>query len=122
MPATNAARKHVHDHRQIGEAQAKADVGDTCCLYARGTWLVRAPDVGADAESECPAASATGGKPEIYHSDQGIHYAAPAYVALLQQYGVQVSMAAKGCPRREWLHGTVDAHDQSRTLTIPPSV
>ena len=39
-----------------------------------------------------------GGHPEIHHSDQGIHYAAPTYVALLHQHGVRVSMAAKGCP------------------------
>ena len=39
-----------------------------------------------------------GGSPDIHHSDQGIHYAAPTYVALLRQHGVRVSMAAKGCP------------------------
>jgi transposase InsO family protein len=36
--------------------------------------------------------------PEIHHSDQGVQYAAHEYVALLQQYEVQVSMAAQGKP------------------------
>jgi len=36
--------------------------------------------------------------PEIHHSDQGVQYAAQAYVALLQQYQVQISMAAQGKP------------------------
>jgi len=36
--------------------------------------------------------------PEIHHSDQGVQYAVHEYVALLQQYEVQVSMAAQGKP------------------------
>ncbi len=36
--------------------------------------------------------------PEIHHSDQGIHYAAKEYVEQLNQYQVQVSMAAPGRP------------------------
>lgn len=36
--------------------------------------------------------------PEIHHSDQGIQYAAQEYVALLNQYQVQISMAAQGKP------------------------
>lgn len=36
--------------------------------------------------------------PEIHHSDQGIHYAAQEYVALLDQHRVQISMAAVGMP------------------------
>jgi transposase InsO family protein len=34
--------------------------------------------------------------PEIHHSDQGVQYAADAYVALLQAHEVQISMAAVG--------------------------
>jgi putative transposase len=56
-----------------------------------------------------------GGKPEIHHSDQGIHYAAPAYVALLQQHGVQVSMAAKGCPEENGY-----AERLMRTIKVVP--
>jgi transposase InsO family protein len=34
--------------------------------------------------------------PEIHHSDQGVQYAATAYIALLKQHDVQISMAAVG--------------------------
>ena len=40
--------------------------------------------------------------PEIHHSDQGLHYAAPAYVAKLQEHGVQLSMAQVGAA---WQNG-----------------
>lgn len=36
--------------------------------------------------------------PQIHHSDQGVQYAAQEYVALLQQYQIQISMAAQGKP------------------------
>lgn len=36
--------------------------------------------------------------PEIHHSDQGVQYACGGYTDLLQQAGVQVSMAAVGRP------------------------
>jgi putative transposase len=36
--------------------------------------------------------------PQIHHSDQGIQYAAPQYVELLREAGVQISMAAVGEP------------------------
>lgn len=38
------------------------------------------------------------GTPQIHHSDQGVQYAATAYVTLLESRGVAVSMAAVGCP------------------------
>jgi transposase InsO family protein len=37
--------------------------------------------------------------PDIHHSDQGVQYAATAYVERLQQLGVSLSMAAVGEPR-----------------------
>jgi transposase InsO family protein len=37
-------------------------------------------------------------QPEVHHSDQGVQYAATAYVERLQARGVQVSMAAVGHP------------------------
>jgi transposase InsO family protein len=37
-------------------------------------------------------------RPEIHHSDQGIQYAAHAYVALLEHHQVRISMAARGQP------------------------
>ncbi len=39
------------------------------------------------------------GRPEIHHSDQGLQYAAAAYVERLQSVGAQPSMAAVGEPR-----------------------
>jgi putative transposase len=38
------------------------------------------------------------GKPEIHHSDQGVQYAALAYVERLQRGQIQISMAEKGQP------------------------
>jgi transposase InsO family protein len=38
------------------------------------------------------------GRPEIHHSDQGVQYAATAYVDLLRRRGVSISMAAVGKP------------------------
>ncbi len=38
-------------------------------------------------------------RPQIHHSDQGIQYAAPAYIAVLRQVGVAISMATVGEPR-----------------------
>ena len=34
----------------------------------------------------------------IHHSDRGVQYASAAYVTLLRQYGLQISMSAKGNP------------------------
>ena len=39
------------------------------------------------------------GKPEIHHSDQGVQYAATAYVEALTGVGASISMAAVGEPR-----------------------
>jgi putative transposase len=36
------------------------------------------------------------GQPDIHHSDQGVQYAAYAYVDLLKVHGIQISMAAVG--------------------------
>ena len=38
------------------------------------------------------------GRPEIHHSDQGVQYAAAAYVRRLTSRGVSISMAAVGKP------------------------
>jgi putative transposase len=40
--------------------------------------------------------------PEIHHSDQGVQYAATAYVQLLEARGVQISMAEVG---QAWQNG-----------------
>jgi transposase InsO family protein len=34
----------------------------------------------------------------IHHSDRGVQYASAAYVTLLRQHGLQISMSAKGNP------------------------
>ena len=39
------------------------------------------------------------GRPEIHHSDQGVQYAATAYVELLTAAGTQISMASVGEPK-----------------------
>jgi transposase InsO family protein len=43
--------------------------------------------------------------PQIHHSDQGVQYAAQEYVALLQQYPIQISMAAQGKPEENGYAG-----------------
>jgi transposase InsO family protein len=45
-------------------------------------------------------ALAAGHQPGIHHSDQGVQYAATAYVTRLEQVGVQISMAEQGEPRQ----------------------
>jgi putative transposase len=37
-------------------------------------------------------------RPEVHHSDQGVQYAATAYIHTLQALGIQISMAAVGEP------------------------
>lgn len=41
-------------------------------------------------------------RPEIHHSDQGLHYAVPAYVQRLEQVGARISMAEVGAA---WQNG-----------------
>lgn len=45
-------------------------------------------------------ALAQGHVPQMHHSDQGVQYAATAYVASLEQQGVRISMAEVGEPRQ----------------------
>jgi transposase InsO family protein len=45
-------------------------------------------------------ALAAGHQPAVHHSDQGVQYAATAYVARLEQWGSQISMAEQGEPRQ----------------------
>lgn len=42
------------------------------------------------------------GKPEIHHSDQGVQYAAKEYTTLLEEQGIEISMAAVG---EAWQNG-----------------
>ncbi|MDE0398079.1 MAG: integrase core domain-containing protein [Candidatus Poribacteria bacterium] len=40
--------------------------------------------------------------PEIHHSDQGVQYLSKAYIAILQEQGVEISVARRGRP---WENG-----------------
>lgn len=45
-------------------------------------------------------AIAAGHMPGVHHSDQGVQYAATAYIARMERLGAQISMAAQGEPRQ----------------------
>ncbi|MCG8621722.1 MAG: IS3 family transposase, partial [Proteobacteria bacterium] len=36
--------------------------------------------------------------PEIHHSDQGVQYLSNAYISMLKDHGIQISVARRGCP------------------------
>ena len=40
--------------------------------------------------------------PEIHHSDQGVEYLSKAYISLLKQHSIEISVARRGCP---WENG-----------------
>ena len=40
--------------------------------------------------------------PEIHHSDQGVQYLSKAYITTLEEHGVEISVAQRGCP---WENG-----------------
>ena len=40
--------------------------------------------------------------PEIHHSDQGVQYLSNAYISLLKQHSIEISVARRGCP---WENG-----------------
>lgn len=70
---------------------------DVCTRLVRGWHLSRSLDHGlALAALERALLE---GKPQIHHSDQGVQYAANAYVERLKGLGVALSMAAVGEPR-----------------------
>ena len=70
-------------------------------MSSRGT--IRGWHLGRDLESGLTLAALerafVAAVPQLHHSDQGVQYAATAYVERLQQLGVQLSMAAVGEPR-----------------------
>src|SRR5512135_1974119 len=61
------------------------------------------------------------GRPEVHHSDQGVQYAATAYVEMLIAAGSQISMASVGEPKEngyaERLMRTIKT-DPTRTRTL----
>ena len=40
--------------------------------------------------------------PEIHHSDQGVQYLSNAYISMLKDHGIEISVARRGCP---WENG-----------------
>ena len=40
--------------------------------------------------------------PEIHHSDQGVQYLSTDYISTLTCYGIEISLAHRGCP---WENG-----------------
>jgi putative transposase len=66
------------------------------------TRVIRGWHLGTGLDQELTLAALRRGlehsRPEIHHSDQGVQYAATAYVALLQAAGAAISMANVGVP------------------------
>jgi transposase InsO family protein len=64
-------------------------------------------------------AVAAGHHPGMHHSDQGVQYAATAYIGRLRQLDVQISMAEQGEPRQngyvEWLMRTLKEEEVALT-------
>jgi putative transposase len=67
------------------------------------TRCIRGWHLGRSLEQELTVTALKGafqrGRPEIHHSDQGVQYAAMAYVELLTAAGSQISMASVGEPK-----------------------
>jgi transposase InsO family protein len=74
-----------------------AIVMDVFTRRVRGWDLGRSLDQGLTLAALSPAMR-RGRRPEIHHSDQGVHYASTAYTDLLASRGVAISMAAVGKP------------------------
>lgn len=70
-------------------------------VYTRG---IRGWNLGLDLDQELTMkalrAALRRGVPCIHHSDQGVQYAATAYVGALQKAGCQISMAEVGAPEQ----------------------
>jgi transposase InsO family protein len=58
------------------------------------------------------------GRPHIFHSDQGMQYAAYEHTQLLHHSGVRISMADAGQPTPEHTGGTLYPHAQRRTCGL----
>ena len=67
------------------------------------TRVIRGWHLGTGLDQELTLAALRRGlehsRPEIHHSDQGVQYAATAYVELLKEADAQISMASVGEPR-----------------------
>ena len=59
------------------------------------------------------------GRPEIHHSDQGVQYAATAYVDMLMISRCEDQHGERGRTRREWICRKIDENDQDRPNDNP---
>ncbi len=120
----NPARKALYQeipNRLLTEVRAEGFdqlwVGDTTCFRVRGQWLHLAVvmdrysrrivgwSVGENRDNELVCAALRmavrergGGSDRVFHSDQGIEYAAKAHRKLLDQHGIVQSMSRKSTP------------------------
>jgi len=77
-----------------GEFVYLAIVMDVFTRTFRGWGLSKG--LGAELTLSALQQAVSQGRPEIHHSDQGVQYAATAYVEVLQAANIQISMAAVG--------------------------
>lgn len=120
----NPARKDLYQHipnlllkEQRAEGIDRLWVGDTTCFRVRGQWLHLAVvmdrcsrrvvgwSVGGSRDNDLTCAALRMALRErgqsaerIFHSDQGIEYAANAHRQMLDQYGLVQSMSRKATP------------------------
>lgn len=73
-----------------------AIVMDVFTRQLRGWHLARAPDTALSLSALERALEA--GVPRIHHSDQGVQYTCPRYLAALETHAIAVSLAAVGAP------------------------
>lgn len=59
------------------------------------------------------------GRPEIHHSDQGVQYAAKEYTKLLEEQGVEISMAEVG---EAWQNGYAERLMRSRSVSFGETI
>jgi len=118
-PARKALYQQIPNRLLNDEPKEKMDclwVGDTTCFRVRGQWLHLAVvmdrfsrrvvgwSVGESRDNELVCAALRmalrerGGGERIFHSDQGIEYAAKAHRQLLDHHGITQSMSRKSTP------------------------
>ena len=55
--------------------------------------------------------------PEIHHSDQGVQYLSTTYISTLTRYGIEISLAHRGCP---WDNGYAERLIRTlKSVSIP---
>jgi putative transposase len=59
------------------------------------------------------------GRPKIHHSDQGVQYAEKEYIGLLEEQGVEISMAEVG---EAWQNGYAERLMRSRSVSFGETI